>query len=125
MTNIELGKHFMQAVQAGDVAAARACFHEDARIWHNFDNQEQSVDDNMATLELMIAKAGQREYKLHRLEAVEGGYIQRHTLTISSPDGSSKANAEALALVSVRDGKIARIEEFIDPTPLLGILRAE
>jgi len=124
MNPTELAHRFIDAVRAGDEIGARACLHTDADIWHNYDNQTQTVDQNMATLQLMIAKTSKRDYQVHRIDEIEGGYVQRHTLTLTALDGASSASTEALALVTVVDDKISRIEEFIDPSPILSMLRS-
>ena len=125
MSNLELARQFIDAVGRGDVATARDCMQPDAEIWHNFDNKTQTVDENMALLELMMAKCGRREYHIHRLDDIDGGYMQRHHLSISAPGSDELVSVEVLAMVLVRDGKISRVEEFMDPAPLLPILRAE
>jgi ketosteroid isomerase-like protein len=35
---IELARHFTRAIETGDIEAVRACYSEDAQIWHNFDD---------------------------------------------------------------------------------------
>ena len=112
----------MQAAGEGDEAAARACMHPDAEIWHNYNNATQTVDENMALMLKMKAMESKRVYEIHLMEEVSGGYIQRHTLHMTSLDGNDTYSVEALALVKVRDGKIARIEEFINPAPILPLL---
>lgn len=119
MTTIDLAKRFMQAAGDGDAQTFRKCFHPDAQIWHNYDNVTQTVDENIELMLRMKAAAGERRYEIHLLEEVSGGYVQRHTLHISSVDGKQRYKAEALALIQVRDGLISRIEEFIDPTPIM------
>lgn len=123
-STIELAHRFINSVRAGDEAGARDCMHADAGIWHNYDNKTQSVDENMATMQLMIDKTSKRAYQIHRIDLVEGGYLQRHTLTLTALDGGETACTEALALVTVEGGKIKYVEEFIDPTPILSMLRA-
>ena len=122
MSTLELAKRFMQAAGDGDATAARACLHADAEIWHNYNNQTQTVDENMALLLKMKLMSKQRVYEIHLQEEVSGGYVQRHTLHITSPDGNNTYSVEALALIKVRDGKISRIEEFINPAPILPLL---
>ena len=41
-----LAVRFFDAVEAGDIAALRACYADDARIWHNTDRAEQTPEDN-------------------------------------------------------------------------------
>ena len=118
MDTIELAKAFIRCVEAGDVAGARSHHHEDSRVWHNFDNATQTIDENMAVLERMIEKCTKREYIIHRLEEISTGYLQHHTLQITANDGQVYSTSAA-AIVTVRDGKIAMIEEWIDPTPIM------
>ncbi|MEM7412729.1 MAG: nuclear transport factor 2 family protein [Myxococcota bacterium] len=114
---LALARRFMDAVEAGDIEAARACFQPDAGIWHNYDGKTQSVDENLALLGWMAKRCRARRYQIRRLEAVEGGYLQQHSLVLELNDGKT-VSTEAIALVSVRDGRIARIEEYLDPGPI-------
>ena len=109
----DVAERFLEALRAGDVDAARACCHEDLAVWHNYDGKTQTLDENMALLGWMTKRCRERRYDVRRLEAIEGGYLQQHTLELVLDDGRS-GSAEALAIVSVRDGRIARIEEYID-----------
>jgi len=109
---------FLAALNAGDEEQARACYHPDAEIWHDFDGVTQNVDENMALMNAMSARLAARDYVIRRLEPVEGGYLQQHTLEITLPDGRRLA-AEAVAIVQVgADGRITRIEEYVNPAPL-------
>lgn len=119
MKTLELAKQFMQAAGNADEIAARACLHPDCEIWHNYDNVTQTVDENMALMMRMKAAASDRRYEIHLLEEVTGGYVQRHTLHITSLDGQTTFQAEALSLITVNNGLITRIEEFIDPSPIM------
>lgn len=116
MTTLELARKYMDCLGRGDVAGARSCLHPDARVWHNYDGAEQSVDENMATLEFLLKKSTSLSYDIHRMEEIEGGYLQRHTLKITSTAGD-KLSSEAIAIISVNGDKITYIEEFIDPAP--------
>ena len=120
MTVLELAQKYMAALVAGDVAAARGCLHPSAKIWHNYDGAEQTVDENMATLEFLLSKSRELTYDVHRQEEIAGGYLQRHTLRLISNAGD-KMQSEAIAVISVQDNKITRIEEFLDPAPFAGL----
>jgi ketosteroid isomerase-like protein len=119
MSTLDLAKKFMQAVGAGDAVSARACLHDDAVIWHNYNNATQTADENMALMLRMKDLSKERVYEIHMLEEVPNGYVQRHTLHMTSPDGNDTYSTEALSWIKVVDGKIARVEEFIDPTPIM------
>ena len=121
MSTRALAQRFLDAIEAADIDAARACFHPDAGIWHNYDNSTQSVDENLGLLALMADKLARRHYEVHRLEEIEGGYLQHHSLHVTDADGGS-VTVEALAIVEVTGGKISGIREWIDPTPLRAML---
>ena len=113
-----VANRFLDALNAGDVEAARACYHPDAEIWHDFDGVTQTVDQNMQLMTAMGRRASRRAYVIRRLEPIEGGYLQQHTLELTTLAGQD-LDAEAVALVQVGDdGLIHRLDEWINPAPL-------
>lgn len=46
-STIELARRFVRALNEKDEAAIRQIYAPDARIWHNFDDKSQTVDENM------------------------------------------------------------------------------
>ena len=113
---LELARRFVTALEVGDVEAARACLAPEARIWHNFDDRSQTVDENLALLAWMMRHADKRSYEITRLEEIAGGYLQQHVLRITNKAGEELA-MHACVVVSVADGRIQRIEEYLDPAP--------
>lgn len=114
----DVAHRFLDALNAGDVEAARACYHPDAEVWHDFDGVTQTVDENMHLMAVMGNRASRREYVIRRLEPIEGGYLQQHTLDITTLAGRD-LRAEAVAIVQVgADGLISRLDEWINPAPL-------
>jgi len=113
---LELARRFMAALEAGDVETARACLAPEARIWHNFDDKSQTVDENMALLAWMMRHADKRSYEITRLEEIAGGYLQQHVLRITNRAGEHLL-MHACVVVTVADGRIQRIEEYLDPAP--------
>lgn len=113
-----VANRFLDALNAGDVEAARACYHPDAEIWHDFDGVTQTVDQNMQLMAAMGRRASRRAYVIRRLEPIEGGYLQQHTLELTTLAGQDLV-AEAVALVQVGDDDlIHRLDEWINPAPL-------
>lgn len=120
----DVAQRFIDAITVGDEPAARACYAADAEVWHSFDNVVQTVDDNMALMNAMTKRVSDRRYVIHRLEPIEGGYLQQHTLELALADGQ-RLSTEAVALVTVDgEGLIARIDEWLDPTPLAPMFTA-
>ncbi len=110
----EFSDRFSAALQRGDSEAARTFYAPDARIWHNFDDHEQSVDENLKTLAWMHRKLPVRKYNILRREILHDGWIQQHVLEATLPDGRPFRMA-ACCVVLMKDGLITRLDEYLDP----------
>lgn len=117
MSNLDLAHKFKAYLEAGDEPGARSCFKPDAAIWHNYDGKTQTVDQNMSTFRNIVSKTKSRRYDIKRLIDIPGGFLQQHVLRVETHDDRNLA-ADAIAIVVVEDGKIVRIEEYLDPSPL-------
>ena len=74
----------------------------------------------MSTFKNIISKTRSRTYDIQRMVEIPGGWMQQHILRVETLDGKT-IEADAIAVVLVEDGKIARIEEYLDPTPLASL----
>ena len=105
----------LAAIESGDVDRVRALYAPDARIWHNFDDIEQTVDENLRTLSWMCKVLDDRRYDVIRREPVENGAMQTHVLRgVVRSTGAAFALHAAL-IVTMADGKVTRIDEYLDP----------
>jgi len=120
LDTIEFARHFCRCIQEGDIDAVRECYAGDAKIWHNFDGVEQTVDENMRVLEWMKRQAKSRVYEISRLELIRGGYVQQHVLRMITQKNEVLAMPACL-FVTVEDGKIKRLEEYLDPRQADGL----
>jgi ketosteroid isomerase-like protein len=106
------------AVEAGDIEAVAACYADDIVIWHNYDGVEQSGADNLRVLEWVIAKLADRRYEVVRRIAVDDGFVQQHVLHGRVSRNGAELHVPACMVCTVRDGKITRIDEYLDITQL-------
>ncbi len=114
----------LDAVERGDADAVRACYHPDAKIWHNFDEHEQTVDENVALLGALVGVLGERKYTLKERFVIPGGIGQMHDLDGVLPDGT-KYHLPACIFFKIEGGRIIRIDEYFDSAhfaPLLELL---
>jgi len=111
--NLALGERYMQAVSDCDIDAVRDIYAPDARIWHNFDQALQSVDDNIKTLQWMHGKLSELEYDIVRREPIPGGFYQQHVLRGKLASGAEFA-MPACAIVKIENGKIVSLDEYLD-----------
>ena len=119
---LDLAERFVGAIQSGDTATVRACYAPDAKLWHNNDGIEQTVDQNMKVLDWFIRTLPDRNYRVIRREALSDGFLQQHVLEATLPDGQ-KWTMDACCVVKVKDGLIVRLDEYIDSAQS-GALRA-
>jgi ketosteroid isomerase-like protein len=117
-----LADRLVAAIVAGDVAGVRACYAPDARVWHNFDEHEQTVDENLATLADMHRRATGLAYTEIRRFAAPGGFVQQHVLVGHALHGALRL--PAIIRFWVEDGRITRLEEYLDTRQARVLYRA-
>ena len=110
---LAFAEHFVDAIQRGDVHAMRACYAPGAKIWHNTDDVEQTLDDNVKVLEWFIRTLPDRNYRVLRREALKDGFLQQHVLEATLPDGT-KWHMFACVVVRMENGLITRLDEYLD-----------
>jgi ketosteroid isomerase-like protein len=110
---LALAERFVSAIEAGDIEAVRGCYAPDAAIWHNFDNVDQGVEDNLKVLGWMSGVLKERRYDILRRVEIPGGYLQQHVLRGKLRSGAD-FSMPACLVVQVKDGRIARLEEYLD-----------
>ena len=110
---LQFAERFVGAIQSGDAVTVRACYAPGAAIWHNIDDVEQTVDQNIRSLDWFVRKLPDRHYRVLRREALEDGFLQQHVLEATLPDGTAWKMA-ACVVVKMRDGLIVRLDEYLD-----------
>jgi ketosteroid isomerase-like protein len=113
----ELMDRFIAALEAADVEGARACYDPDATIWHNFDGLEQTVEENLATLGWLHQTVDNVRYADIRREPLEGGVLQQHVL--EGIVNGRPVSVPSCVVVRIVGGRITRLEEYLDPAPIL------
>ncbi|MBW7944932.1 MAG: nuclear transport factor 2 family protein [Sphingomonadaceae bacterium] len=108
-----LAKHFFDAVEQGDVATLRSCYADDARIWHNTDEAEQTPDENAETLSGFVKRISDRVYANRRVNVFPGGFVQQHELHGTRQDGA-RLTLPACIICRVENGKVTRLDEYFD-----------
>ncbi|MEY2918991.1 MAG: hypothetical protein RL261_296 [Pseudomonadota bacterium] len=110
----EFGDRFIAALNEGDAAKVRTFYQPDATCWHNFDDHDQALDDNMKLLEWMVRKVPDRHYRVVRRELIPGGWLQQHILEARLANGR-EMKMFACCVITLKNGLIQRIEEYLDP----------
>lgn len=108
-----LAKRFFDAIEQGDVATVTDCYDPKVEIWHNFDEIVQTREENLETLKGMIGRLSDRLYDERQVETFPGGFVQQHVLRATRKDGL-RVHLPAALVVRIRDGKIVRLDEYLD-----------
>ena len=109
---LELAARFVDAIERADIDQIRVIYAPDARIWHNFDGKEQTVDENLKVLRWMARNLANRRYRIQRRVAIPGGFLQQHVLEGETAGGPFAM--PACIVVQVKDGRITCLEEYLD-----------
>lgn len=113
----QLGGHFA----ARDVDGIARLYAPDATIWHNNDGITQSAAENLAGLGSLFSCVEQIGYRDVRRTILADGVVQQHILFGRAHDGREFAMPICMIL-KIKDGQIIRMEEYLDPAPLLAVL---
>ena len=113
--HIQLLDRITAAALAGDGSDLFDIYADDAVIWHNHDNREQNVAQNVKLLERMPQWVSDREYADRRFRVFDGGVVQQHTLKGTRISTGETIALHACVVVLVNeDGKITRLDEYLD-----------
>jgi ketosteroid isomerase-like protein len=121
--HLHLAERLFGAIVAGDVEAVRNLYAPDAVIWHNIDRVEQSAEQNLRVLHWVVQHIGNLRYEDIRRQRTEHGFVQQHVLRGTAPNGL-ELEVPACIVCTVTDGRIVRLEEYLDSAHLAALLVA-
>jgi len=110
---VAVAQKFVAALNVADAEAVREAYAPDARIWHNFEDKLQSVDENIETMHWVHSKLSKLDYDVQRLIAIPGGFLQQHILRGTLASGEAFA-MHACVICKIEDGRITELEEYLD-----------
>jgi len=117
----DLADRLLAAIGAGDAQAVRGIYAPDAALWHNFDQRDQTVDENLATLADLHRRLADIRYTEIRRFLAPGGFVQQHVLTGTAKGGPLRM--PAMIRFWVVDGRITRLEEYLDTAQAMVMYR--
>jgi ketosteroid isomerase-like protein len=118
-----LAARFIDAVGAGDVETALACYAPEAKIWHNVDGRTQSPSEMAAVLAAFVRAVPARSYDERRLRLFDGGFVEQHVLRGRTRSGSEFA-LEACVVCEVNGGQITRLDEYFDSAAVAALAKS-
>ncbi|MFT3854057.1 MAG: nuclear transport factor 2 family protein [Ilumatobacteraceae bacterium] len=109
-----LADALIAAITNTDLDALRQIYADDVVIWHNFDQVEQRLDDNLKVMHWMAKRMPDKRYEDIRRQVTPTGYVQQHVLRGTAPDGT-KVEMPACLIVTIEGERITRLDEYLDP----------
>ncbi|MDZ4731613.1 MAG: nuclear transport factor 2 family protein [Xanthomonadales bacterium] len=104
---------FIAALNVCDEKAVRNIYSPDIKIWHNFDQKLQSIDDNMKSMHYIHSRLTGLNYDVISRMAIPGGFVQQHVMRGVLPSGDIFA-MPACAICQVENNQITSIDEYLD-----------
>lgn len=108
-----LCNRFLDAIESGDMAAMSDVLSPDLKFWANITNQAKSRDELLETVSKGKALHRSRTYDDRQIRTLEHGFLVQYTCKITRHDGSGLALWAAI-VAEAQDGKIVKIDEYID-----------
>ncbi|MEO8606190.1 MAG: nuclear transport factor 2 family protein [bacterium] len=120
--HLAIAERLFAAIVAGDIDAVRALYAPDVRVWHNYDGIEQTGAENLRVLGWVASHIKDLHYEQVRRQATADGFVQQHVLR--GTVGAVAVAIPACLIGTIRAGKIARIDEYLDSQHMKGLLSA-
>lgn len=120
--NVEVARALTSRLLAGDVEGVAALYHDDAIVWRNLDDRELVKKQMIKVVTFLSTSVKDIRYSNVRVQATDTGFVQQHVLEGIAPSGAP-VKAFACLVATLRDGKIARLDEYIDSAQLAPLMK--
>ena len=113
-SNLDTAGALFDAIERRALQAVAALYADDVQVWHNFSNACQSKAENLEVLTALCDNVREIHYDVvERLLLDDGRVLQRHVLRAKVGSGE-EILIPACIFISVREGRIVRIDEYLD-----------
>jgi ketosteroid isomerase-like protein len=113
-----LADRMARAYEQNDADAIAACYDPAARIWHNIDGAEQTVQEQLDVTRWLHEQLKNVRYEVVSRHAFDGGYVQQYVMHGTLTNGGEAFRMPVCMNVTVSDGRIARLDEYLDSAHL-------
>jgi ketosteroid isomerase-like protein len=116
MTDAELRDlchRYFDAVERRDVRTVAELYAPDFRFWINLSGAETSREENLAALAEGYALHRRRTYDDRTIHTFETGFVVQYSVNVVE-HGGRRTSLWACVLARCRDGRITRIDEYLD-----------
>jgi ketosteroid isomerase-like protein len=129
--NADVATHAADALTSllatNDGEIAKELYADDAVIWHSHDLVELDRNTMVGTLGALATVIAAADVDVKQRFVTEQGFVQTHVMTYRLTSGAVTSFPAALVVRLDRDGRIARLDEYLDGAglaPVIAALRA-
>lgn len=115
----QLANRFFTALEEGSIEGVLACYHRDARIWHNFDKVAMTPEESLSGVRTLFLNFPGRKYVNVQRLPTHLGFVQQHSLMLKRLDGVM-IDWPGCLIVKVNEDLITRLDEYVDLATLTG-----
>lgn len=120
--HVTVARALTRALESGDAAAVADLYADDISVFRNFDARTLPKAKVLKVIDFLTRSVVGLRYEDVRITPTERGFVQQHVFRGTSASGEPVA-AHVCLLAEVRDGRITRIDEYLDSAqmaPLMG-----
>jgi ketosteroid isomerase-like protein len=118
---VDLVRTYNDAWLRRDVIAMADFLGQDLILWHNHVGREFGKEQMLGFISAALDVLVRVEFRNVRRTATANGVVQQHDLYIEMKDGGVLPAVPNCIVYTVRDGKIRRIEEYVDGPALSAV----
>jgi uncharacterized protein len=113
-----LADRMARAYEMGDLDGVAACYAPDARLWHNFDGSEQTVEEQLDATRWLNENLKDLRYEVVARHFFDGGYVQEQVVHGTLVKDGDAFRMPTCMNVTVSDGLVTRLNEYLDSAHL-------
>ena len=106
------------ALQRGDLPAVADTWSEDITVWRQGGGRERDKSRALKVIEWFVDATADRRYEILDRRLFDAGFVQQHIVHAAVRNGTALAFRACLVVQVGADGRITRIDEYLDPADL-------
>jgi ketosteroid isomerase-like protein len=120
--HVHVARELTRRILAGDVDGVAELYHEDLTAWRSHDRRSLVRKQALRVVEILARQLRELRYEDVRIQPTPTGFVQQHVMRCLSP-GGEPVEAHVCLVAEVRDGRILRIDEYMDSAQLAPLTR--
>jgi ketosteroid isomerase-like protein len=113
-----LADRLTRAYEQNDIATITDCYMPEAAIWHNLDEVDQNVAEQLDATRWLNEKLKDLRYEILTRSFFDGGYVQQYVVHGTVTASGEPFRMALIMRVEVSDGRIKRLDEYLDSANL-------